>query len=62
MQLDGNLKRQLLLILSLIDDIMELPINFQEFQYILEQIKNKNPQLYNKLWAYKFNHLSNKQK
>jgi hypothetical protein len=62
MQLDGNLKRQLLLILSLIDDIMELPINFKEFEYILEQIKNKNPQLYNKLWAYKFNHLINKQK
>jgi hypothetical protein len=41
---------------------MNLPINEKEFEYILEQIKNKNSQLYNKLWAYKFNHLNNKQK
>jgi len=41
---------------------MKLPISLQEFEYILEQIKHKNPQLYNKLWSYKFNYLNNKQK
>jgi len=42
--------------------MIELPINLKELEYILEQIKHQNPQLYNKLWSHKINHLNNKQK
>jgi hypothetical protein len=34
---------------------MELPITEKEFEIIVEVLKNKEPQLYNKLWSYKFN-------
>jgi hypothetical protein len=34
---------------------MELPITEKEFDVIVELLKNKYPQLYNKLWTYKFN-------
>jgi len=34
---------------------MELPITDSEFDYILELVRHKNPQLYNKLWSHKFN-------
>jgi hypothetical protein len=34
---------------------MELPITQSDLDYIIEMVKNKNPQLYNKLWSHKFN-------
>jgi len=34
---------------------MELPITEAELLFIMEAIKNKDTQLYNKLWSYKFN-------
>jgi hypothetical protein len=34
---------------------MELPITEKELEYIIELVKNKNNQLYGKLWSYKFN-------
>jgi hypothetical protein len=34
---------------------MELPITEKEFEIIVEALKNREPQLYNKLWSYKFN-------
>jgi len=34
---------------------MELPINQKELEYIINAIKNTNPQLYAKLWSYKLN-------
>jgi hypothetical protein len=40
---------------------MELPITQNELNFIIDAIKNKNPQLYGKLWCYRFN-LNNKQK
>jgi len=40
---------------------MELPITQNELNFIIDVIKNKNPQLYSKLWSYRFN-LNNKQK
>ena len=61
MLLGGDLKKHPLLILFFVDGMMDLPINIEELEFILKTIKYKNPQLYNKLWSYKFNHLSNKQ-
>ncbi len=40
---------------------MKLPINEKELEFIIELLKSKNTQLYNKLWSYKFN-LKYKQK
>ena len=34
---------------------MELPITEKELDFIIELLKNKNFQLYSKLWTYKFN-------
>lgn len=34
---------------------MELPINEKEFKIILELVKSKSPEIYNKLWTYKWN-------
>jgi hypothetical protein len=34
---------------------MELPITEKELEFIMELVKCKNIQLYNKLWSYKFN-------
>jgi hypothetical protein len=34
---------------------MELPITEKELDIIIELVKNKNSQLYNKLWSYRFN-------
>jgi hypothetical protein len=39
---------------------MELPINQKELDYIIDTIKNLNPQLYAKLWSYKVNKLKEK--
>lgn len=39
---------------------MKLPITEQELQYIIDVMKNKNPQLYSKLWSYKINELRGK--
>jgi hypothetical protein len=36
---------------------MELPINQKELEYIIDSLKNINPQLYAKLWSYKVNNL-----
>jgi hypothetical protein len=36
---------------------MQLPINEKELDDILDILKNKNPQLYSKLWSYKINKL-----
>ena len=33
---------------------MELPITKKEFRLIIETVKGKCPELYNKLWAYQF--------
>jgi hypothetical protein len=54
MPLDGILKDKLHLILSLFNIIMELPITETELDHIIEMIKLKYPQLYNKLWSYRF--------
>jgi hypothetical protein len=35
---------------------MELPITESELEIIMELLKHKHPQIYNKLWSYKFNH------
>jgi hypothetical protein len=32
---------------------MDLPITEKELEIILEAIRHKNPELYNKLWVYK---------
>lgn len=40
---------------------MELPITDKELELIMEMIKSRNIQLYNKLWSYKFN-LKHKQR
>jgi hypothetical protein len=53
MQLGGIRKSKPHLILSLFDDIMDLPINEKEFKYILDKIKG-NQQLYSKLWSFWF--------
>jgi hypothetical protein len=34
---------------------MELPITKKELDIIIELVKNKNSQLYSKLWTYRFN-------
>jgi hypothetical protein len=36
---------------------MELPITEKEFQKIIELLKNRDTQLYNKLWSYKLNRI-----
>jgi hypothetical protein len=41
---------------------MELPITEKELDIILELTKNKNTQLYNKLWSYRFNYLNKDKK
>jgi hypothetical protein len=33
---------------------MELPIIEKELKFIIESLKCKHPELYNKLWAYHF--------
>ncbi len=55
MQSDGIPKDKQLLILSLFDIIMELPITKKELDTIIEMVKHKNPDLYNKLWTYRVN-------
>jgi hypothetical protein len=40
---------------------MNLPITEKELEIIMESVKSRNTQLYNKLWSYKFN-LKYKQK
>jgi hypothetical protein len=39
---------------------MELPITQKELDYIINSIKNINPQLYAKLWSHKVNNLKEK--
>lgn len=34
---------------------MELPITEKELNFIIELVKYKNTELYNKLWTYRFN-------
>jgi hypothetical protein len=41
---------------------MELPITERELDTIIELVKNKNSQLYNKLWSYRFNYLKKDKK
>jgi hypothetical protein len=41
---------------------MELPITEKELDIIIEVIKNKHPQLYNKLWSYRINYLKTDKK
>lgn len=60
MQLDGVLKRHLLSNLSSVNAIMDLPITEKELNFIIESVKNKNIELYNKLWSYRFNKNVNK--
>jgi hypothetical protein len=55
MLLGGILKSKPHLILSLFDTIMELPITEKELNFIIELVKYKNTELYNKLWTYRFN-------
>jgi hypothetical protein len=55
MLLGGILKNKRHLILSLFDIIMELPITEKELDIIIEMVKYENPNLYNKLWTYRFN-------
>jgi hypothetical protein len=55
MLLDGIPKSKQHLILFLFDTIMELPITKKELDFIIELVKHKNPELYNKLWTYRFN-------
>jgi hypothetical protein len=55
MLLDGIRKGKQHLILSLFDTIMELPITEEELKIIMEMIKYRHPDLYNKLWTYRFN-------
>jgi len=62
MLLGGILKNKQHLILSSFDPIMELPITEKELDIILELTKNKNTQLYNKLWSYRFNYLNKDKK
>jgi len=38
---------------------MYLPISLKELNFILEILKNKDRTLYNRLWSYKINKLSN---
>jgi hypothetical protein len=33
---------------------MELPITEEDLKHIIEMLKGKYPELYNKLWAYRF--------
>jgi len=40
---------------------MELPINERELDLIIDYLKNKDPTLYAKLWAYKLNNLKRKE-
>jgi hypothetical protein len=62
MPLGGILKNKQHLILSSFDLIMELPITEKELDIIIELTKNKNSQLYNKLWSYRFNYLNKDKK
>ena len=39
---------------------MELPITKSELEIIMGVLKHKHPQIYNKLWSYKFS-LKNKE-
>ena len=41
--------------------MIELPINENELEVIINQLKSSNPQLHAKLWSYKLNVL-NKEK
>ena len=38
-----------------IDDKMNLPITEKELNIIIDSLKNKHPDLYNKLWSYRIN-------
>jgi hypothetical protein len=55
MLLGGIQKNKQHLILSLFDTIMELPITKKELDFIIESVKHKNQELYNKLWTYRLN-------
>lgn len=37
--------------------MIQLPITEKELEYIIKVVKDKNPQLYGKLWSYKINEL-----
>ena len=39
---------------------MNLPITENELNIIIEILKNRNPQLYAKLWSYRVNNLKDK--
>jgi hypothetical protein len=41
---------------------MELPITEKELSIIIELVKNKDSQLYNKLWSYRINYLKKDKK
>jgi hypothetical protein len=43
------------LILSFFSAKMNLPITENELKLIIEMLKGKHPQIYNKLWSYQFN-------
>jgi hypothetical protein len=42
--------------------MIKLPITENELEMIMSGIKSSNPQLYAKLWSYKFNVLNKKEK
>lgn len=41
---------------------LELPITESEFEIIIQTLKQSQPTLYAKLWAYKFNYLKKEKK
>ena len=51
----GLMRSRQRLTVSSFDARMYLPITEKELEIILEAIKYKNPELYNKLWAHKVN-------
>jgi hypothetical protein len=62
MLLGGLTKKKLHLILSFLDDKMNLPINEKELNTIISAMRlGGDTALYQKLWSYKMNYL-NKQK
>ena len=62
MLLGGLTKKKLHLILSFLNDKMNLPINEKELNTILSAMRlGGDTALYQKLWSYKMNYL-NKQK
>ena len=62
MLLGGLTKKKLHLILSFLDDKMNLPINEKELNTIISAMRiGGDTALYQKLWCYKMNYL-NKQK